>query len=469
MRALSLVLESNSIPDFFRLLRAEGHPAIWYFIIYVGWLLIKSPIVLNIASLIIVITAVIIFLFRSPFSLLQKGLFIFGGLPLYEYSVMSRNYGIGMLLLFVFFSLYPDRFKKPILIGTAVFLLAQTNLICIIISFAIFLSIAAEYFFNRKRIDVPDFYANRIIIGLVLMLGGFILAVIQIYPPDPATVVTQNKTFDISTIIKACMIVLWSPGNFFHNGFGMESIRTVSLIIWLTLLYFIRRPFILVMLFISILGIGFTFIEIFRGEYRHQGFIYILFICAFWIEKENLIELKKNLLFYLREGFIYILLFFQIYAAIDIISMDIQYQISSSRSFSNFIKKNSEYNNAIIVGEPDYYLESLSYYISNPLYFPRENRFGKVVSFTTANKRKLSLAELLNSARKLKTRFDKPILIELGHNISASDPNFKFEFSYGKVFEYNPRTYESFVTSTRKVAEFKDAYGDENYTIYELR
>jgi hypothetical protein len=77
MRALSIILESNSIPDFFNILKAEGHPALWYIIIYIGWLLIKSPIILNITSLIIAIAAVIIFLFRSPFSFIQKALFIF--------------------------------------------------------------------------------------------------------------------------------------------------------------------------------------------------------------------------------------------------------------------------------------------------------------------------------------------------------------------------------------------------------
>ncbi|HVO76323.1 MAG TPA: hypothetical protein VMT35_20045, partial [Ignavibacteriaceae bacterium] len=106
MRALSLVLESKSLPTFIHYLKSEGHPALWYFILYIGWLIIKTPLVLKVASLSIAITAVTVFLFNSPFTKIQKGLFIFGALPLYEFSIMSRNYGIGMLLLFIFFTLY---------------------------------------------------------------------------------------------------------------------------------------------------------------------------------------------------------------------------------------------------------------------------------------------------------------------------------------------------------------------------
>jgi hypothetical protein len=77
-------------------------------------------------------------------------------------------------------------------------------------------------------------------------------------------------------------------------------------------------------------------------------------------------------------------------------------------------------------------------------------------------------AELLNTADQLKDRYNKTILIELGFPISEEGPKYKYEFSYGKIFEYDAQSIQTFISSTQKLAEFRKSYSDENYTIYEL-
>ena len=39
-----------------------------------------------------------VLVFRAPFSPTRKAVFLFGALPAFEYAVMCRNYGLGMLL-----------------------------------------------------------------------------------------------------------------------------------------------------------------------------------------------------------------------------------------------------------------------------------------------------------------------------------------------------------------------------------
>jgi hypothetical protein len=152
VRALSFVTERDSIFQIFRDLRSynEGHPGLWYVILYIGFQLVQSPLVLKIASLAIATAAVYVFLDKAPFSWIQKILFIFGFFCLYEYSVISRNYGISMLLLFLFCSLYPYRFQKIYATTIVLFLLAHTNAYGLIIATAIFLSLIAETFFSRE-------------------------------------------------------------------------------------------------------------------------------------------------------------------------------------------------------------------------------------------------------------------------------------------------------------------------------
>jgi len=118
----------------------------------------------------------------------------------------------------------------------------------------------------------------------------------------------------------------------------------------------------------------------------------------------------------LGECLIYLLLGLEMWAAYMPVRNDILLPYSSSADLAQFVDQHHEYRDAIIMGEPDFYMEALPYYLDNPIYFPREHRFGKVVSLTTINQQKLSLAELLATARQVK-QSGKPVLIALGHRL----------------------------------------------------
>src|SRR3954469_8851073 len=54
----------------------------------------------------------VLFLLRAPFRWPMLALFALGDVAAYEYTVMARNYGISMLLIFVFAMLYPRRHRN---------------------------------------------------------------------------------------------------------------------------------------------------------------------------------------------------------------------------------------------------------------------------------------------------------------------------------------------------------------------
>jgi hypothetical protein len=93
-------------------------------LLYFTYKLFETPVVLKVLAAAVAIGAAAIFLFRAPFLRWQKVLFLAGVYPLYEYSVMARNYGIGMLALFAACTAYPRRFEKSWLYGGFVFLLS---------------------------------------------------------------------------------------------------------------------------------------------------------------------------------------------------------------------------------------------------------------------------------------------------------------------------------------------------------
>src|SRR5260370_35317709 len=83
-------------------LRKEGHPALWYLLIRGAYFLVGSSAVLWIVSVGVASAAALLLVLRSPFGGPFLALFLFGGVALFEYSLMARNYGIRLLLIFLF-------------------------------------------------------------------------------------------------------------------------------------------------------------------------------------------------------------------------------------------------------------------------------------------------------------------------------------------------------------------------------
>jgi hypothetical protein len=148
---------------------------------------------------------------------------------------------------------------------------------------------------------------------------------------------------------------------------------------------------------------------------------------------------------------------------------DITMEKSSSKAFGHFLTLSNAYRDAIIVPEPDYLLESLPYYANNPIYLPREHRFGSYVNFWSFADSQLTLTALISTAQELKNRYAKPVLIAFGHwNINFIYDGRK-KYSYNKVLVWNQKEVKDFREHTRLVKMFNTALSDENYQVYELK
>ena len=96
-----IVRNSSSIYMMFQHLIAEVHPGLWYLMLYALSYFTDSPLGMQILHLIIAGAIVYIFARYSPFTKLQKVLFAFGYMIVYEYATISRSYSTGVLLIFI--------------------------------------------------------------------------------------------------------------------------------------------------------------------------------------------------------------------------------------------------------------------------------------------------------------------------------------------------------------------------------
>ena len=473
VRALSLARAAISPLNLYELTQHDGHPILWFLLLYIGKSIVNTPLILPVMSISVAFAAVVIFMFFSPFPFWMRCLFIFSALPFYEYSVISRNYGISMLLMFAAAVIYRNRGQYPLLLASVLALLANTN-----VHSAIFVCLIAALWLCdtiiEQRTASVRVWSLSLYLSFAIVFASVLLCIVSSMPKENAIL---NSVNDIGArdLWASFVEVILRPGQSFYDLMPKVPPLLVSLLLYLAVFGLIYRPLFALTALGSLIAFGLSFRLGYGGSYRHQGLFLVFLLFLYWIFIESLkndraIKRTKYLLF--NTGLyvaMLLLIFFNVYKTTLTVWGDINLEISSSKAFGEFLNTTESYKDAIIVPEPDYLLESLPYYAKNRIYLPREHRFGTTVSWTIEADFRLSLGELLSLAIDLKTYSDQPVLIVLGHLDIYQYEHQKKNYSYNKIFTWNQDEFVEFNRLTIPVAEFMSAYSDENYLVYALR
>ena len=70
-----------------------------------------------------------------------------------------------------------------------------------------------------------------------------------------------------------------------------------------------------------------------------------------------------------------------------------------------------------MIGEPDFVMDTVPYYLDNPIYFPRGRRYGSWTLFTREWRPVMTMDELLQTAAQIHENTSKPILFLIGTQI----------------------------------------------------
>lgn len=256
-----------------------GTPTIWpllnYGLVHAGFPY-ASEFVLH---WIIALAALIVFVTQSPFSRTTKVLFAFSYLMAYEYALVARHYGIGVLFLFATLAVYGSRHTRPFVFAGCVFLVFQTNthtLMAPIVLSAIYLGELR----SRKRGKVE-------VAAAALMLGGFALLVVQVLPSMHSairgyTAVSSSLTGDIKTTFRALGDALLAE---------VELPRRIQLLIaasavggYVLALYALSRVKVaLAFGAVTTLWLFYMFSRVYYGGPRHHGLVLVFLLAAFWL------------------------------------------------------------------------------------------------------------------------------------------------------------------------------------------
>jgi hypothetical protein len=406
LQAWLIARDSSSVINLFKNLKYEGHPGLWHVCLYLISRFTNSPISMQLFHLMIATGVVYIFVKFAPFTRLQKVLFSFGYFPLYEYNIISRNYAVGVLFVFLFCALFKTRIKSYILLCCTLFFLANTNIYGLIIAITLGLMLIFECVVDDDKIRLLKLNKWSLIISILIALLGVFISIIQILPPPDASF---SPGWTTNLQIKQLAKVIITIGksyvplpNFFKYQFWNTSLLTVGKIVTglgivfslglltFVIVIFIQKPVVFFMYITGTFGmLSFMYLK-YIGSLRHYGHLFILFIACLWISsyyvKSNIIidslesifptfyraiKNLNNLFSKYQNKVITAILCTHVVAGIFAFTMDLYYPFSLTKEVARFIDE-QRMNDIAVVGDIDYinYIgPPLSAYMGKKVYY----------------------------------------------------------------------------------------------------
>ncbi|WP_132388900.1 hypothetical protein [Novosphingobium sp. PhB165] len=473
VRALTIATTGDTVSEMFLALRGDGHPMLWYLLLRSGYALIGKA-ALPVISWLIGLAAVVLLIWRAPLSWGMRLLIVFGHFALWEYVVMARNYGISMLLMFVFAAAYPRWRLRGIWLVLPLALLANTNVHSMLLSWLLLgVWLLERWPRGGGRAEVRD-WALR----LVLPAGG-ILALASL----------------------ACFLTVWPPFNDAAQGAGGHNLLRAIAAVGLPGIGFmldadaglwIQLPFsaaLLASLFVlwgrplhflaalaGLCGMSLFFAVIYPGGERHQALWLVLLLTLWWMRldadrRDGVDEPAKGRDAVLRKAGHYglvALLLRQILLTFAEVAASFHAPYSRAADLGALIAQRPELSRAIIIADPDYLIEALPYYAPHNLVWQiRRARFGAVNHFTKNAQLDITLDQVTQTAEALHRQYHRPVLILLQHAPDACCTA-TIASGYNWTTHHTPEMARRFLERTRMLARYDSAVTDESYAVYLL-
>ena len=489
-RALSIAIQGDNWIAMLRGLHGEGHPALWYLLLRAAHEVAGRPEVLPLLGFAISAAAAWLIVWRSPFPPALIGLILASHFFIYEFSVMARNYGIGMLILFTLAIAYPRHRGRGVALGALLFLLANCNVIATTLAGAFLLFWFIEILEEtgpRWSPGIANFALNAAVAA-----AGAALSFATVYPTfNDAAVAAHASGVGARDTLSA----IANPAPAFEQLLGWQVAPTYLVVPWTPSVVGLGAPLMIGATFglierkgalltclASLAALSVFFRLVYPGDYRHEATWLAFVIAMYWISWKPLGPLNpqaavgtngRSFALVRNAGFAFFLVLIGVQATLGLADLAFAAIVgapeSRSRDFAELVSRRPDLKDAILIGDPDYMLEPMHYYLPNRTYFVRERRYGDYVRFTRAARLDLTLGDILDEARAIRASIGRPVVILLAWPLSEMDPARIYRESYVWTFSAPGDQIERFRQATTLLAQFSKATSNESYDVYLLK
>jgi hypothetical protein len=363
-----LVARDSATPwDVVRNRAYDGHPPLWYWLLWVIEKVTHDPRAMQIAHVAIATAVVWVFASRAPFPRAVRWLFPFGYFIAYEYVAISRCYGLALLFALALCAHHPARFARPFVTAALLTALALTATVSTVVAAAYAVALAVDGLGMARRGQTGARRAWIPIAGATLACGA---AALCTWPPADSTVThvawpSRLPSDDGATRIVAGLVPIPRADFFFWNSnalLSFEPFRRVALLVsigiaaWI-LLAVSRCVFATVLFGVGTVLLVALFAFVYGGDVRHHGFFFVLFLMAAWIAATAPPSGPRSLRSRVFGGAltptVAAVLFLHLPAAAIALDFDYRYVFSSGRRAADALRAHG-LENALFVAEVDF-------------------------------------------------------------------------------------------------------------------
>jgi hypothetical protein len=271
----------------------DGHPPLWYLLLWVLEKTTHRPIAMQIAHVGIALAVVWVFASRAPFARPLRALFPFGYFLAYEYVALSRCYGLALLFALLLCDQHPRRFERPARTALLLAALALTTTVATMVAAAYTLVLAVDAVALLRQRDP---LARRAWIPVAAGAAAFVAAALCAWPPADSTVTHVAWPHEMpDDFAPTRLVVALAPIPrayfFFWNSNALLSYEPfrriavpVALAIGAWLLFVLSRRRAAALLFgAGWVGLMALFGLVYGGDVRHHGFLFVLLLMAAWL------------------------------------------------------------------------------------------------------------------------------------------------------------------------------------------
>lgn len=394
-----LARDSQSLPDLFKNLRYEtNHPFIWYLLLYGASQISRHPWALQGVHLTIAVATVYLLVRFAPFSRWHKVAVSFGYFAFYEYCVNSRNYGLGMGLIFACCALFPYRQRSYLPLACVLFLTCNSNYYAWLVAIGFGLTLILEVVLTRGKILNWAKQKGDRLASLLIWFAGIVVAYLQTIPlPDGTVDVVDAWQGHLSLeLIQFSLAAIWKsyvamPGLSYHfwnthivdDGYA-SILALIALAFSISL--FSRQP--ITLFFYLFCTSEILYLILFKhgtgSGMRHWGYFFVIWLASLWLSRSLPTLDGRNWLTSFRFGrflnryqsrFINVILSLQLIAGLYAYSMDVLHPFTEVPAAANYIRQQG-LANLPMIGDLDYTAMPVAGYLDRPVYYPASDRIG---------------------------------------------------------------------------------------------
>ena len=383
LNAWSITAASPNLATLARYVHYEGHPWLWYFVLWLPSRISTAPVAMKWVEVWIGTAIYLVIGLKSPFTRLEKVLIFLNYFVVFEYTVMSRMYGI-MLLMVVLYAW--RRVEKPNgVIGIAVLLgvMASTDMTGVLLSGALLLEYVYACWHDREPGAAGDATTRRQAAAALVYCGLLACSILSLLPAKDISWQSTGRLFSEAAHpahLARCIVNVtaapWWPINVeFPKRFwetDMRLQRKLEFLMPLVLLVYwhcFRRRRNLLLLMALTVSFGIFFADaVYIGRVRHWGITEISFLVALWLMRAEQNQQAGSGRKPRLPWSAYPLLALGVVAGLVAVSSSWAHPFSQSAKAAQWLRDHHLADGAV-VGEPDVSFSSVAEQLQRPVYF----------------------------------------------------------------------------------------------------